>query len=73
MDWRTDMENAPIEEKVLVMHHSDNHWRGKVVIAYHHSDYNGHGRRFTENGQAGWVIDSMPSHWMPLPAPPSKQ
>lgn len=69
-EWQP-IETAPKDTLCLVAHHKQNYWRGKVVIAYHHSNYNGHDL-FTEDGIAGWPISPTPTHWMPLPIPPQE-
>lgn len=70
--WR-GIESAPREQLILVAHHPDNYWRGRVVIGFAHSDYNGHKDVICEDGRAGPPIRPSPTHWMPLPPPPTEK
>ena len=70
MEWMP-IETAPRDVHILIAHHHKNKWRGAVRVGFFHSDYNGHKDVVTEDGRAGWLIQPMPTHWMPLPAPPT--
>lgn len=70
-NWKT-IESAPKDIPILVFHAKENYWRGKIHIAYAHSDYNGHTNVITEDGRCGWPIHPHPTHWMPLPQPPKE-
>jgi alpha-tubulin suppressor-like RCC1 family protein len=73
MDWKP-IETAPKDQRIWAW--GDNwHWR-KGQVAYAHSDYNGHKNVICRNGLAGPSFrigdKDAPTHWMPLPEPPSK-
>ena len=64
------IETVEKDVPILIFHHKENQWRGKIHIAYAHSDFNGHKHVITEDGQCGWIIHPKPTHWRPLPASP---
>lgn len=68
-EWQP-IETAPKDKTILIFHHDYNKWRGQIRIGYSHGDYNGHKDVITEDGQCGWPIRPLPTHWMPLPTPP---
>lgn len=64
------IETVEKDVPILIYHHKENQWRGKIHIAYAHSDFNGHKHVITEDGPCGWIIHPKPTHWRPLPASP---